>query len=80
MIAMEDKLVSKAREYLKGLSSKDFLGFGLNDLAYIKPVELEEGTAWAVYAADGKPVSVLDTRENAIALILHNELEPVTLQ
>ncbi|NCC20960.1 MAG: DUF1150 family protein [Alphaproteobacteria bacterium] len=76
---MTDNGVS-AREILKNLSARDFLSFGVQQIAYVRPVRVDEKTAWSVHAADGTPLTVLDSLDIAEALIRHNELEPVTVQ
>lgn len=69
------------RELLKGLSTRDFLRIGINEIAYVRPLPLSTAgrDAFAVYAADGTQLSVLDTMDMAIATLRHNDLVPVTL-
>ncbi len=63
---------------LRTLSSQQLAGFGLEELAYIKKVELPEGlTGFGIFSADGHPVAVAQTVEMAQALIRQHELEPV---
>ena len=70
------------REFLKGLSSKDFLRIGMDEIAYVRPVNVtgDHKDAYAIYAADGTQLSVLDTMDMAIATLRHNDLVPVTIQ
>jgi len=74
-----DKIASDSAEILKKLTSRDFLALGIHDVAYVKPVQIENRTAYAIHAADGTPLSVMDDRDSAVGIILHNALEPVTL-
>ncbi len=69
------------RELLKALSPKDFARIGMDEIAYVRPVSIVgRGTdAYAVYAADGTQISVLDSMDMAIATLRHNDLVPVTL-
>ena len=73
------------RDFLKGLSTHDFLRIGVNEIAYVRPFALtdardgDEKQAFAVYAADGTQLSVLDTMDMAMATMRHNDLLPVTL-
>ena len=63
---------------LRTLSSQQLAGIGLEQLAYIKKVELPEGrTGFGIFSADGHPVAVAQTVEMAQALIRQHELEPV---
>jgi hypothetical protein len=65
--------------FFKGLSSQDFRNFGVQQLAYIRPVLIQNRTAYAIHAADGTPLSVMDTHDTAIIAVRHNDLEPVTV-
>lgn len=73
------------RDFLKGLSTHDFLRIGMNEIAYVRPLSLadvrdgDEKQAFAVYAADGTQLSVLDSMDMAMATLRHNDLLPVTL-
>lgn len=64
-------------DILKALSHKDFLNFGMHDVAYIRPVEVDGRTAYSIHAADGTSLSVLDTKYSALETIRHNDLEAV---
>jgi hypothetical protein len=64
---------------LKQLSAKDWADFGVNDLAYLKPVTLEGELQYAIHAANGEPLAVMDTKSTAHAAVLQNDLEPVSV-
>ncbi len=64
---------------LKELSPKDWADFGVNDLAYLKLIEEEGEPRYAIHAANGTPLAVMDTRATAQAAILQNELEAVSV-
>ncbi len=64
---------------LKTLSSQDFLEFGMQYVAYVKPVNVESGTAYAIHAANGTPLSVMDTLDEALLMIRHNDLDAIAL-
>ncbi|HRQ60410.1 MAG TPA: DUF1150 family protein [Alphaproteobacteria bacterium] len=70
---------SDARSALKNLSHQDFLNFGVQQIAYIKPIKLDEGKGYAIHAADGTALSVMDSLDGAITLARHNNLYPVTI-
>jgi len=59
---------------LKGLSSQDFLTFGIHDIAYVRKIDTQGQEGFAIHAADGTPLSVMDTMDEAIQLIEHNDL------
>lgn len=61
------------------LSPEDFAAFGVDHLAYVKPVQVNGVPAFAVHAADGTPLTVLPDREVASAAVRQNDLEPVSV-
>jgi hypothetical protein len=76
---MTAKEHTSSAEILKNLTTRDFLTLGIHNIAYVKPVLVENRTAYAIHAADGTPLSVMNDLRSALGLILNNELEPVTL-
>ncbi|CAO3351611.1 DUF1150 family protein [Azospirillum sp. 11R-A] len=64
---------------LRQLSTQDFASFGLGDVAYVRPVEMDGAAAFAIHAADGTPLSVVADRELAFAAIVQNDMEPVSV-
>lgn len=66
-------------EVLKKLSAQDFLTFGMHDVAYIRRVHVDGRDGFAVHAADGTPLSVLDSLDEAQTIIQHNDLESAVL-
>lgn len=80
---MNNSQENNVREFLRGLSTNDFLRIGVNEIAYVRPLDLadhgEPKQAYGVYAADGTQLSVLETMDMAIATMRHNDLVPVTL-
>jgi hypothetical protein len=60
------------------LSPQAFASLGVQDLAYIKPVERNGKTMIAVHAADGTELAVAESRDVAIAFIRQNDLEAVS--
>ena len=68
-----------ATESLNKISVLDFLNFGIRHVAYIRPIKVENKAAFAIHAADGTPLSVMESMEAAIVVVRHNDLEPVTV-
>ena len=66
-------------EDVRRMSQGDFMALGVSDLAYVKPVEIEGQGLYAVFTADGNQVAVLPSREAAVATILRNDLEVVSI-
>ena len=64
---------------LDGLSDQELLNFGIHDLAYIRQVRVGDDVSYIIHAADGTPISSMEDRASALAAILGNDLEPITL-
>jgi len=66
-------------EDVRRMSPGDLMVLGVSDLAYVKPVEIEGQSLFAVFTADGNQVAVWPSREAAVATILRNDLEVVSI-
>ncbi|HTS93876.1 MAG TPA: DUF1150 family protein [Stellaceae bacterium] len=66
-------------ERLKQITPKEFALLGVNDVAYVKRVIVNDEVAFAIHSADGTQVAVMPDREVAFATIRQHELEPVSL-
>ena len=66
-------------EKLRHITPKEFALLGMQDVAYIRRVTLDEGVAYAIHAADGTQVALLPARATAFATVRQNELEPVSV-
>ena len=66
-------------EKLRHISSKEFVLLGMQDVAYIKRITVNDGAAFAVHAADGTQVALLPDRELAYATVRQHDLEPVSV-
>jgi len=64
---------------LEGISDQDLLNLGIHDLAYIRQVIIGGDVSYMIHAADGTPISSMEDRASALAAILGNDLEPVTI-
>ena len=69
----------KEFERIRQMSSRELALFGMQDLAYVKPVLVDGVTAFAVHAADGKQVTVMPDREIALATVRQHDLEPLSV-
>lgn len=65
---------------VRAMSPQDLAALGLNNLAYVKDIEVDGGTAFAIFAANGQQLAIMPDREEAIAAAWENGLAPVTLQ
>ena len=64
-------------EKLRTLSPTDFAALGMSDLAYVKPVLVDGKLAYAIHAADGTSMAVVNDRDLAFAAIRQHDLEAV---
>jgi hypothetical protein len=69
----------KQIERIRQMSSRELALFGMQDLAYVKPVLVNGVSAFAVHAADGTQVTVLPDREIALATVRQHDLEPLSV-
>ncbi len=71
--------IDKAAAYLRQLSPQDFAAFGVDHVAYVRPVTVDGAPAFSVHAADGTPLTVLPEREVAFATVRQNDMEPLSV-
>jgi hypothetical protein len=60
------------------LSTQAFAALGLQDVAYLKPIEREGKTMVAVHAADGTELALAESHDVAEAFVRQNDLEPLS--
>jgi hypothetical protein len=68
-----------ATERWKQLPNPEFVALGIQNLAYIKTVTVNDHLAFAIHAADGTPMAVMNDRLIAEAAVRQHELEPVSV-
>ena len=61
----------------KQLSAQDFLAFGVEQVAYVRRVKMLDRFVYAIHAADGTPLSVVDSETLALQAVAQHELDPV---
>lgn len=60
------------------MSAQDFAVFGLHEVAYVKRVDEDGEGGYAIHAADGTRLSLMDDRDVAMVTIRRNDLEPLS--
>ncbi|WP_022729677.1 DUF1150 family protein [Fodinicurvata sediminis] len=60
---------------LKQLTQDDFLSFGVDDVAYVRPFQ----DAVGIFAADGTKIAVMADFDVACAAVRQNGMEPMTV-
>jgi hypothetical protein len=74
------KLEAKTEiESVRAISRQQLAALGLNDVAYVKDVEVDGASAFAIFAANGQQLAIVPDRDTAIAAAVENGLAPVTL-
>ena len=61
------------------LSSKDFAAYGVDLVAYVKPIVVDGAPSYAIHAADGTQLTVVAGRAAAFATVRRHEMEPVSV-
>jgi hypothetical protein len=61
------------------MSESAFALWGIDDVAYVKQVEIDGKPAWAIFAADGTALGATPDRDLAFATILQNDRNPVSV-
>lgn len=67
-------------EKLREMSPQDFALVGMQQLAYIKPSDVNGVAGFSIHAADGTQIGMAPSRDIAFAAVKQHELEPVSLQ
>ena len=66
-------------ENVRELSVRGLALLGMEDVAYVKHVVVDNVPAFAVHAADGSEIAVLPDRGLAFAVVRQHDLEPVSV-
>ncbi|MBF0247921.1 MAG: DUF1150 family protein [Alphaproteobacteria bacterium] len=57
------------------LARFDLASWGIEDVAYVKPITVKGVESYGIFAADGTELTTVDNRDEAIVTIRQNELE-----
>jgi hypothetical protein len=66
-------------EKLRHISPQEFATLGMQAVAYIKRVSVNDTVAFAIHAADGTQLALLPDRDTAFATVRQNDIEPVSV-
>jgi hypothetical protein len=66
-------------ERIRHMSARELAHFGMQDIAYVKPVRVNDVVAYAVHAADGTQIAVLPDWDIAFATVRQHDLEPLSV-
>lgn len=66
--------------FIRQTSSLRDLGvYGIDTVAYIKPVTVDGCVYHSIHAADGTPITVMKERDLAFATVRQHDLEPASV-
>jgi hypothetical protein len=66
-------------ERWKHISPQEFAHWGLQEMAYIRRVVINDAPAFEVRAADGTPMAVMPDLQVARAAVRQHDLEPLSV-
>jgi hypothetical protein len=66
-------------EQMRHMSANDLAMLGMQHIAYVKPVTVDGTAGFAIHAADGTQMALVGDRDIAFAVVVQNELEPVSV-
>ena len=66
-------------EWLKSISPREFALLGVNDMAYVKRVVVNDEPCFAIHSADGTRLAVVPNEDIAYATVRQNDLEPMSV-
>ncbi len=66
-------------EWLKNISPREFALLGMNDMAYVKRVVVNDERQFAIHSADGTQLALVPSEEIAYATVRQNDLEPMSV-
>ena len=64
---------------VRHLSERDLAALGVQDVAFVKPITVNDEIAYSIHAADGTQMALIADRDVAFAAIRQNGLEPVSV-
>ena len=64
---------------LRHISPRDLAALGVQDVAFVKRIAVNDEIAYAVHAADGTRMGLMTDREVAFAAIRQHGLEPLSV-
>jgi hypothetical protein len=74
-----DRFATAAGE-LRNIEPAAFATLGNDVVAYLRPAAEEGSAGWAVHAADGRVLAVIQgSHDAALAIVRQNDLEPLSV-
>lgn len=76
---MTADVISARKAFFENMTPEAFKDLGADQLAYIKPVTVENRPGYAVYGANGSLLAVQNSAQMAQSLIFANEMAAATV-
>ena len=64
---------------VRHLTEQQLAMLGVSQIAYVKPVVVNGTSGYAIHAADGTPMALAEDRDVAMAAIVQNEMQPLSV-
>ena len=71
--------MNQMNEKLRQITAQEFALLGMQDMAYVRRVTVNDEVGFAIHAADGTEVAVLPDRDVAFATVRQHDLEPLSV-
>lgn len=68
-----------ARDFIKALTPKDFMMFGMDHVAYIRPILMGEQTVFSIHMANGSSLGVMEKERDAHMALQMSDMQPMTV-
>ena len=65
--------------WVGAISQAEFARLGIEHIAYVKQVVVNEVVGYSVHAADGTQIALLPSRELATATLLQHDIETLSV-
>lgn len=62
---------------LRRMSAEVLGKLGETEIAYVRPIDRQGGSGYAVFSAEGELLAITVSRDSAFGLIREHDLEPV---
>ncbi len=63
----------------RAMSVQDLALWGMQDIAYVKRVVINDEVCWSIHSADGSNIGMAPARDLAFAAVSQHDLEPVSV-
>ncbi len=60
-------------------TEQELFALGLEETAYIKPVQNGDGMVWVIFGANGTQIGLAPSRDLAFAAVKQHDLEPFSV-